>query len=341
MALTIMRYPSTRNSLTDAHRYAIRINYRNIADLRFLLPFLFHSIRQSACYIWIIAATILFTLSETAVAINVNLSTGDLHYIDSQGNSMPYRLYLPPGYNTPDAKFPLILYLHGAGDNGTNNIWPSAPPTAPTLIDNLYNTAHGNMGEQYKAFLLVPQTTSEWSWNDYGPDYVGQDMAMSILNLIVSTYHVDTSRLYITGLSMGGGGTFDFIAHYPSTFAAAAPLSGWGDTSTASIIKDIPIWAYHGVADTVVPVSETDAMFDAVEADGGNMEYTRPAGVGHGGWETFYDGSTYKNSKGQTFYQWMFAQSLPVPEPSSISLATAAIVLSLFCFHRQQQRCRK
>ena len=99
----------------------------------------------------------------------------------------------------------------------------------------------------------------------------------------------------------------DFIAHYPNTFAAAAPLSGGGDTSTASIIKDIPIWAYHGVADTTVPVSDTDEMFDAIEAAGGNMEYTRLDGVGHGGWSNFYDGSTYKNSRGQTVYQRMFA----------------------------------
>ncbi|MGA2062727.1 MAG: PEP-CTERM sorting domain-containing protein, partial [Thermoguttaceae bacterium] len=98
----------------------------------------------------------------------------------------------------------------------------------------------------------------------------------------------------------------------------------------------IPIWAYHGVADTTVPVTYTDEMFDAVEAAGGNMEYTRVDGVGHSGWETFYDGSTYKNSRGQTVYQWMFAQSLPVPEPSSIYLAATGIFLAFSFFLRRR-----
>ncbi|MGA2062363.1 MAG: PHB depolymerase family esterase [Thermoguttaceae bacterium] len=280
------------------------------------------------CFVLIMAGAIAFIpLGKTAVAIDVSLSTGDLHYNDGQGHSMPYRLYLPPGYNTPGASFPLIMFLHGSGESGTDNVAPSAK-----FIDGIYSASQGYLGAQYKAFLLVPQTV--WGWQDYGPqdpDYVGQSLAMDILNSLISTYQVDTSRLYRTGLSMGGFGTFDFIAHYPNTFAAAAPLSGGGDISTASIIKDIPIWAYHGVADTTVPVSDTDEMFDAIEAAGGNMEYTRLDGVGHGGWSNFYDGSTYKNSKGQTVYQWMFAQSLPVPEPSSAALVAATLAFGLLC----------
>ena len=283
--------------------------------------------------ILIMAGAIFFILPvKTAVAIDVSLSTGNLHYSDGQGHSMPYRLYLPPGYNTPGASFPLIMFLHGSGESGTDNTAPSAK-----FIDGIYSAARGNMGAQYKAFLLVPQTV--WGWQDYGPqnpDYVGQDLAMGILNSLISTYQVDTRRLYVTGLSMGGGGTFDFIAHYPQTFAAAAPLSGWGDPSTATIIKDIPIWAYHGVADPTVPVSDTDEMFDAIEAAGGNMEYTRLDGVAHGGWSNFYDGSTYKNSKGQTVYQWMFAQSLPVPEPSSAALAAGTLAFGFLFWTRRR-----
>jgi predicted peptidase len=291
---------------------------------------------------WTISATcavlvVVSVATTAALAIDVNLSTGNLSYDDGQGHSMPYRLYVPPGYNTPGAKFPLIMFLHGSGESGTDNNKPSTGGH----IDNLYNAAHGNFGAQYDAFLLVPQTLQTIGWGDYGsqyPQYYGQVLAMDILNRVISTYQVDTRRLYVTGLSMGGGGTFDIISHYPHEFAAASPLSGWGDTSMAPVLKDIPIWAYHGGADTTVPVADTDAMVAAIQAAGGNMiEYTRPAGVGHGGWETFYNNTTYTNSKGQTFDQWMFAQSLPTPEPSTlVLLAAGAISVAAFSWRRKR-----
>jgi predicted peptidase len=293
------------------------------------LLFLLHQIRR-----WIRPTLILPTLflfvqpEKMAIALNVNLSTGNLSFSDGQ-NTMPYRLYVPPGYNTPGAEFPLIMFLHGSGESGTDNVAPSNG-----WIDNLYNAAHGNYGAQYKAFLLVPQT--QWGWWGSSPDSIAQPLAMGILNLVSSTYQVDTQRLYVTGLSMGGGGTFNIIANHPETFAAASPLSGYGDTSSASIIKDIPIWAFHGASDTVVEVDYTDEMYDAVEAAGGHMEYTRVAGLGHSGWDTFYNGSTYKNSKNQTLYQWMFAQAKPVPEPSWIVLVSGVFGIGLL--HRLRRK---
>jgi predicted peptidase len=269
------------------------------------------------------AILLAFALHCPCAAINVSLSTGNLTYNDGQGHTMPYRLYLPPGYNSSTTDFPLIIFLHGAGESGADNGLPSTNGH----IDNLFKAAQGGYGAQYKSLLLVPQTNM--GWQDYPPNYLGQQLALDIIDQIASTYRVDTRRYYLTGLSMGGFGTFDAIQNHPDMFAAAAPLSGGGDPSKASIIKDVPIWAFHGSADGTVPVSDTDEMFDAIEAAGGNMEYTRVDGVGHGGWETFYDGSTYKNSTGQTFYQWMFAQSLPVPEPASILLVLGAAGLGL------------
>jgi predicted peptidase len=314
--------------------FRLAVLLRNQANLSFsaLCSFLIDKIRPFARLGLILLATIAFTLpGKTAVALNVSLSTGDLHYTDAQGNTMPYRLYIPPGYNAPGAEFPLIIFLHGSGESGTDNTAPSNG-----YIDNIYNAAHGNYGAQYKAFLLVPQT--QWGWQYY-PDYpadVGQTLALDILNLVNSTYQVDDRRLYVTGLSMGGFGSFDFIANHPKMFAAASPLSGGGDPLEAPIIKDIPIWAYHGTADTVVPVDYTDEMYDAIEAVGGHMEYTRVSGVGHGGWETFYNGSTYKNSTGKTLYQWMFAQSLPVPEPSFFTLGAGALGFGLVFWIRRR-----
>lgn len=262
-----------------------------------------------------------FMPHSPCAAVDVSKSTGNLSFSDGLGHTMPYRLYLPAGYDPSAATtYPLIMFLHGSGESGTDN-------TAPDnwYIDNLYNAAQqksGYPGAQ-KSFLLVPQT--QWGWSDYGPgnDY-GQKLALDILDQISSTYSVDTRRLYVTGLSMGGGGTFDMIQNYPDKFAAAAPQSGWGDTSKASVIKDIPIWNFHGDADTVVSVKYSDEMYDAIEAAGGHMEYTRAPGVGHTWWDKFYDGTSFTNSKGETLYQWMFSKSLPVPEPASISLVLAA-----------------
>jgi predicted peptidase len=259
-----------------------------------------------------------FALQSPCKAVNVGLSTGNLSYSDGQGHTMPYRLYLPPGYDSSTTDYPLIIFLHGAGESGADNSLPSTNGH----IDTLFNAAQGAYGAQYKSLLLVPQTNM--GWQEYPPNYVGQSMFMSIVDQIESTYRVDSRRLYLTGLSMGGFGTFDAIENHPDLFAAAAPLSGGGDPSMASYIKDVPIWAFHGSADDVVPVSDTDVMFDAIEAAGGNMEYTRVEGVGHGGWETFYDGSTYRNSKGQTLYQWMFSQTAKVPEPASIAMLLGA-----------------
>jgi poly(3-hydroxybutyrate) depolymerase len=302
-----------------------------VAPLRAHVPLLF------------LVAILLILPPNVAIALDVNLSTGNLVYINEDGNSMPYRLYVPPGYDTPGAQFPLIMFLHGSGESGTNNTSPSN-----SNVNNLYNAAHGNYGAQYKAFLLVPQTTRSWDWQ-YDPDYpypedfpengIGQQLAMNILDLVTSTYQVDSTRLYVTGLSMGGGGTFDIIANHPNTFAAAAPLSGYGSPSDASIIKNIPIWAYHGTSDNTVTVDNTDNMIDAIEAAGGvNVEYSRVQGVGHGGWSTFYDGKTYKNSNGETVYQWMFAQS--IPEPSSAALGLGAVGFSMLYWIRKRSRKR-
>jgi predicted peptidase len=320
MAVLFSLLLDIRHFLLGLLRCAVRINNKLFSYFATLLTYLNHFLRLSACPMLIIAATIAFTLLEnTAPAIDLSKSTGDLSYYDGLGNVMPYRLFVPDGYASGQ-KLPLVLFLHGSTDGGTFK-----------HIDNLFYATQGNFGTQYKSFLLVPQVQvppGDYSWNED----ISENMAMKILDQITAGYNVDTTRIYLTGLSMGGFGTWDYIADYPHKFAAAAPLSGGGDPSTASLIRDIPIWAYHGVADNNVPVSYTDEMFDAVEDAGGKMEYTRLDGVGHAGWETFYDGSTYKNSKGQAVYQWMFAQSLPVPEPPSISIAAAAILFGLLFF---------
>jgi predicted peptidase len=277
------------------------------------------------------AAAIVLVLPGMTAHAAIDLSKGITgNYYDGQGNVMPYWLFRPDGYNSGQA-YPLVLFLHGSTDGGKPTSWHN---------DNLFAATQGAYGAQYKSFLLVPQVQvppGNYTWNATA----SENMSKGLLDQMISNYHIDTRRLYITGLSMGGFGTFDYIARFPHTFAAASPLSGGGDPSTAAIIKNTPIWAFHGGGDTVVPPSNTDAMYNAVQAAGGHMEYTRPAGVGHSNsvWQTFYNNTTYTNSKGQTLYPWMFSQTLLVPEPSSIVLLGAGAV-SLFACGRRRRRPR-
>ena len=268
--------------------------------------------------------------------IDLSKSTGDKRFDDGQGHVMPYRLFLPDGYNAPGAKYPLVLYLQGAGGRGTDNV----SHIDCTSMECLLSATQGDLGAQCKAFFLAPQipTTAQWvnrnwalgSYTDAQEpaESVWLKNAMKILDETIANYPVDTNRIYITGISMGGCGTWDAIRRYPDRFAAATPLSGAGNRDQGALFKKIPIWAYHGCLDTVIPVSGTDQMNVAITNAGGFMEYTRPANVAHAGWETMFD-TTSKNSQGQDLYKWMFSQSLSVPEPSTATMLVTVGVLVL------------
>jgi predicted peptidase len=122
-----------------------------------------------------------------------------------------------------------------------------------------------------------------------------------LLDSFIDSHPVDRQRIYLTGLSMGGFGTWDAIARRPDFFAAAIPICGGGDLKTASRIKDLPIWCFHGGADPVVAVELSRTMVDAIKAAGGHPKYTEYEGVAHDSWT-----QTYKNNE---LFQWLFQQS--------------------------------
>jgi predicted peptidase len=254
------------------------------------------------------------------LGIDFSKSTGDERFDDGQGHIVPYRLFPPSGYQEPGAKYPLVLYLQGAGGRGTDN----KSHIDCTSMDRLLSATQGDLGAQYKAFFLAPQIpeTAQWvdrSWASGSytdaqepAESAWMKDAMTILDTVVKTYPVDTRRIYITGISMGGCGTWDAIRRYPNRFAAATPLSGAGNRDQGTLLKHVPIWAYHGALDTVIPVSATDQMSEAIKGAGGSMEYTRAADIAHAGWEMMFD-RTSKNSRGKDLYEWMFSQALSVP----------------------------
>ena len=214
-------------------------------------------------------------------------------YDNGLGDTMPYRLFIPPDYD-PERAYPLVLFLHGAGERGTNNTIQVS-----VHIDNLINATQS---PQYTSFLVAPQTTDHWGSNR------SRSLVDGILTEIELNYTVDSSRLYITGLSLGGYGTFDQLYHFPGRFAAAAPLSGGvGSTSVsdvAAVIKDIPTWVHHGAQDTAVPVSSSRVIVNAMRNAGGSPLYTEYPNMGHNIWSHVYADNNNE------FYPWMFSQSL-------------------------------
>ena len=124
---------------------------------------------------------------------------------------------------------------------------------------------------------------------------------MELVRQLQKDYRIDSDRLYVTGLSMGGFGTFELTTRYPDVFAAAAPICGGGDPTKAKTLSALPVWVFHGDADRVVPVGFSRSMVKAIETAGGKPKYTEYPGVGHDCWT-----ATYADP---AFHDWLFAQT--------------------------------
>ena len=214
-------------------------------------------LRSSALYA--VAIWLCPTLVHSQCAFTLECSL-NLTFNDGQGHAMPYRLFLPPGYNEPGAEFPLILFLHGSGERGSNNL--------SQVQVHINALIAATQSEDYQAFLLAPQLPSGSTfWNPNEP----YDLTPEILDDVTSSYAVDTSRLYITGLSLGGYGTVDYVHSFPSKFAAAVPMSGApGEIppTDAALIKDVPFWLFHGNQDTTVLPEESRDFVASLQAVG-------------------------------------------------------------------------
>ncbi|HZL36577.1 MAG TPA: prolyl oligopeptidase family serine peptidase [Tepidisphaeraceae bacterium] len=188
---------------------------------------------------------------------------------------LDYLLYLPADYNKEaDKKFPLILFLHGSGERGSdvNKVKVHGPPK---MVE-----AHPD-AEPAKDFIVVsPQCPTDGWWK--------ADELNALLDDVMARYHVDGDRVYLTGLSMGGFGTWDMASKFPKRFAAIAPMCGGGNAGMVRHIKNLPIWVFHGAADHVVPVQRSDEMVEALKKAGADVKYTRYPGVDHDCWTRSY-----------------------------------------------------
>jgi predicted peptidase len=193
-------------------------------------------------------------------------------------DQIKYLLYKPDGYNADSVtKWPLIVFLHGGGERGDNlNKVSSTGPIKYTLT-----------GKKLPFLIFSPQIKSDQFWD---PKEV-----IKLMNEIIKDYRVDTNRIYLTGLSIGGKATWEVSTEYPDKFAAIAPVSGWGDPKQLWKISKMAVWIFHGQRDPVVPVIASKVMADTLKKYGNVKLTIYPKGM-HGHWT-----DTYNNDE---LYKW-------------------------------------
>lgn len=222
-------------------------------------------------------------------------------FVGEGGESLQYRLLKPADFD-PDKKYPLVIFLHGAGERGDDN--------KAQLKHGMANFCTPEARSKYPCYVLAPQCPmgQRWADVDWSADAIAMNpdasesmkLTLALVDSMLEDAAIDPQRIYITGLSMGGFGTWDAIARRPEFFAAALPICGGADTSTAMKVKDIPISCFHGDEDRSVKVELSRTMIEALKAAGGAPKYTEYPGVGHDSWT-----ATYANPD---VLAWLFSQ---------------------------------
>ena len=213
---------------------------------------------------------------------------------ESKMDTLRYWLFLPMDYETRSQSdgVPLLLFLHGAGERGNESGEEIAKVKVhgpPRLLDT------PEVAKNFPAVTVSPQCKDGYAWSPA--------QLMLLLDHIEKNYKIDKSRVYVTGLSMGGFGTWMCLNESPQRFAAAVAVCGGAKPEWAEKMVETPIWVFHGDKDPVVHVSLSQNMVDAIRNAGGNkILLTIYEGVGHDSWTPTYDN--------QLFYDWMFQQTL-------------------------------
>jgi predicted peptidase len=219
---------------------------------------------------------------------------------------MPYRL-LTPKPLTPNAKYPLVLFFHGSRERGDDN--------QKQLQNGVGRFAAPDSRKEYPCFVVAPQCPAQW--HNQQTVWTGERERMRLMKLtpeaatpfrtalelsiaIEQKLPIDTDRIYVTGISMGGFATWEALIRDPQRFAAAIPVCGGGDAGHADLIKDISIWAFHGAEDPIVPVEWSRSMIEMIEKAGGHPRYTEYRGVGHNSWDRAF--------AEPELLSWLFAQ---------------------------------
>jgi predicted peptidase len=206
------------------------------------------------------------------------------------GGTLPYQFRIPENYQV-DRRYPLLVFLHGAGELGDDN--------SRQTINFPGNFLNAPNSRDYPFFIIAPQCPSKDTWVSF-PNYPrnaqttqnptpATRLTIELIEKLLSEYNIDEHRVYVLGVSLGGEGTFDIVSRRPDLFAAAVPICGIVDAAKASSMKDVSLWIFHGEDDDINPVIYSRMIVQALNAEGVSPRYTEYKGAGHSIWNRVYD----------------------------------------------------
>jgi predicted peptidase len=193
---------------------------------------------------------------------------------NADGSMSPYVVFVPQDYDGKK-EYPVILFLHGSGETKGGGKMP---------VEVGIGTAIKKREKSFPFITVIPQSEKR-TWGAASDD---GKRAMAILDEVMKDYKTDGKRVYLTGLSMGGFGTWSLATAHPEKWAAIVPICGGGNPKQADKIKDLPVWCFHGDADTSVKVQSSRDMIEALKKAGAEPKYTEYPGVGHNSWDKAY-----------------------------------------------------
>lgn len=251
-----------------------------------------------------IPAFILILLSSVACSAQKLRAVEDREKIlvpkvfkNKSGETLLYRVFIPKDYDAKK-KYPLVLYLHGGGGRGNDNRKQFDGGNG-YLIDFFTGD---DAQTRYPSFVVAPQSPMQEGWIEYDSITPTRQIRLvyEMLGELQKSYSIDSTRLYVSGQSMGGFGTFAIVSEYPGTFAAGVALCGGGDPAKVSRLVKTPIWTFHGAKDEAVPVERSRSITAAIKQAGGQVLYTEYPDVDHILWP--------KVVKETELLPWLFAQ---------------------------------
>lgn len=209
------------------------------------------------------------------------------------GDTLPYRLLLPENYD-PGRSYPLVLFLHGRGESGSDNEKQLAHGASLFLRDSIR--------KRYPAIVVFPQCAENSYWSNVhtiadaggdrtfyfvpdGPPSLSMQLLVSFTGHLLRQYRIKQDQVYVMGLSMGGMGTFELVRRMPKVFAAAAPICGGADPATAPLIKNVSWWIFHGGKDDIVLPAFSEKMAAALKKAGAKVRFTLYPSANHNSWD--------------------------------------------------------